>query len=266
MTAPSAMHLAALALPLLAPPVAAAEAVTATYVFRWGGIEVGELEATLREDGGAEAGGYRVSWRGRTTGLAGALFPFTGEGESVGRRESGRYRSGVYAVRSRRGGGAVAAWRVGFAPDGRAARVEVPPEQLAGREPVPEALRVGPDPAALALAAIAGAAPGARLDGASFNGKRAARFALACADAPEPGAALLPCTVQGRLVAGAARDHPPDPPGEPVRVWLRPGAPRPGSGGGPGGGWWPVRAEASTRFGAVEVRLVGTGPGPHIGG
>jgi hypothetical protein len=147
-------------------------------------------------------------------------------------------------------------WRVVFGANGRAERVEVPPEELADREPVPEELRVGPDPATLALAAIAVAGPGARFSAASFDGKRAVRYTLACgASAPpgatEGGASELPCTIEAELLAGASRrwrDQRTQEKRPPVRVWLRHGVRE--------GGLWPVRVEAESRFGTVEARLV----------
>jgi hypothetical protein len=119
---------------------------------------------------------------------------------------------------------------------------------LADREPVPEGLRVGPDPATLALTAIAVAGPEARLSATSFDGKRAVRYALACG-APE--AADLPCTIEAELLAGASRrwrDQRTQEKRPPVRVWLRPGVRE--------SGLWPVRIEAESRFGTVEARLV----------
>jgi hypothetical protein len=239
---------------------AAAGGLTATYAFTWAGLEVGELEAEVAEDGA----GYRVAWRGRTVGLIGTLFPYASEGASEGRRESGRLRPERFAGRSvwRDGSGA---WGVAFDPDGQVARIDLPEEQRAEREPVPEALQVAPDPATLALRAIAAAGPGTRLEASSFDGKRAVRFALACADPATPAggvAAELLCTVEGRLLAGASRrwrERQGDQADrrEPVKVWLQPGL------------WpdelWPVRVEAPTRFGTVEARLVRAEPRPHMG-
>ena len=116
-----------------------------------------------------------------------------------------------------------------------------------------------PDPLALALGATRTAAPGARLEEVSFDGKRAVRFELACAnterafasdDPAVPIQSELDCTVDGELVAGASRrwqrgrdtDRPP------ARVLLsREIVP---------GRYWPVRVEAETRFGMVIVRLI----------
>ena len=152
--------------------------MTAVYAFSWAGLDVGRLEVLLEADGG----GYRASWEAGTAGLVGTLFPFSSQGTAEGRRDGERYLPSRYDGRSAwRDGGSQ--WRVAFAADGRATQIEVPADDLAGREPVPEALQVGPDPASLALAAIARAAPGIRLDGQSFDGRRAVRVELACADA-----------------------------------------------------------------------------------
>lgn len=249
------------ALMVQAPTRADAEALVATYAFRWAGLEVGELEAVLSQD----ARRYRASWRGRTLGLIGSLFPFTSEGQSEGRREGGRYLSERYAGRSRSDEGG-STWRVAFGPDGRATRVEVPAEQMAERGPVPEALRTAPDPAALLLGALAIAGPGAALTGTSFDGKRATSFVLACDDersgGGRPDGAELRCTIRGKLLAGGAHGWRSRSRGDeraPIEVWLRPGL-------GPEGSWWPIRLEAPLRVGTVEMRLVRTEQRAHIGG
>ena len=223
----------------------AAESMTAVYAFSWAGLDVGRLEILLEADGG----GYRASWEAGTAGLVGTLFPFSSQGSAEGRRDGERYLPSRYDGRSDwRDGGSQ--WRVAFAADGRATQIEIPADDLAGREPVPEALRVGPDPASLALAAIARAAPGIRLDGQSFDGRRAVRIELACADVD--ATTDLACTVSGRLLAGASRAWRERSQGEaerePWRVWLRTGV--------HGDGFWPVRLEAPSRFGTVEARLI----------
>ena len=228
---------------LLPPGALRAQGFAAIYAFTWAGLDVGEFRAEVVE----RDGGYRATWQGRTTGLVGTLFPFASEGASQGLRQGAVLRPSGFEGRSvwRDGSGF---WRVAFGPDGRAERVEVPPEDLADREPVPEGLRVGPDPATLALTAIAVAGPEARLSAMSFDGKRAVRYALACG-APE--AADLPCTIEAELLAGASRrwrDQRTQEKRPPVRVWLRPGVRE--------SGLWPVRIEAESRFGTVEARLV----------
>jgi hypothetical protein len=248
--------LLALAAALLAPGVdaRAKDGVTAVYAFSWAGVDVGRFEVALEASGT----GYRAAWEVGTAGIMGTLFPFVSEGTAEGRREGDRFLPSRFDGRSEwRDGGSQ--WRVAFAPDGRAVTVEVPPEDMADREPVPEALRVGPDPASLALAAISRVAPGVRLDGHSFDGRRAVRLQLACAD--ENAAPELACTVSSQLLAGATHGWRErmsgEPSREPVRVWLRTGV--------HGDGFWPVRLEAPSRFGTVEARLISIDPIPAAG-
>ena len=138
-----------------------------------------------------------------------------------------------------------------FAPDGRVARLEVPPEDLTTREPVPETLRVGPDPASLALSAVRQAEPGLRLAARSFDGRRAFAYELACAEQVDlASGAELACSVFARLLAGASRRWGSGSGAaerEPALIWLR----RAGD-----GRFWPVRLEVSSRFGAVTARLL----------
>jgi Protein of unknown function (DUF3108) len=232
------------------------ESVSAVYAFSWAGLDVGRLEVLLR----AEDGDYRASWEAGTSGLVGTLFPFSSRGMAEGRREGERYLPSLYGGQSRwRDGGSQ--WRVVFAEDGRATTVEAPADDLGERELVPTELRVGPDPASLALAAIARAAPGIRLDGQSFDGRRATRVELSCDAAPAAGTAELACTISGRLIAGASRRwrerSPSEAEREPWRVWLREGV--------HGDGFWPVRLEAPSRVGTVAARLISIGRPPAAG-
>ena len=222
-----------------------AEGMSAVYAFTWGGLEVGRFEVRLE----AEGAGYRASWEAGTAGMVGTLFPFSSQGSAEGRREGDRFLPSRFDGSSRwRDGGSE--WRVAFAADGRATQVEVPEADLAAREPVPEVLQVGPDPASLALTAIVRAAPGSQLDGQSFDGRRSVRVALDCEEA-DAGADVA-CTVSGQLLAGASRTWRERSRGEaerePWRVWLRSGVHELGL--------WPVRLEAATRFGTVIARLV----------
>ena len=191
---------------------AQAERLFAGYEIEWQGLPIGAFETELL----TEAESYRVSYRARTTGFLGWLWPFSSEGSSEGSLAAMRPMPQYYQVTSRRRDESDR-WAVRFAADGRAIQVDVPVEERLEREPVPAALQVAPDPLALALAAIGAAAPGAQLTGTSFDGKRALRFEVACAedlvalaDAP-PGAAAaaereaLACTVDGELAAGASR-------------------------------------------------------------
>lgn len=218
--------------------------VSAVYLFSWAGMDVGELRAEIVE----ADGGYRAAWSSRTTGVVGALFPFTATGAAQGRRDGDRYWPRSFDGRSewRDGGGT---WRVEFGPDGRATEVEIPATEQSDREPVPEVLRQGPDPASLALTAIASASAGASLTATGFDGKRAVEFVLACA--ADLTDAELACTIESHLLAGASRawrDRQPEPPRPPARVWL--GA------GGNDQRYWPVRLEVPSRFGGITARLI----------
>jgi hypothetical protein len=231
----------------------------AGYEIEWQGLPIGAFETELVN---GEVS-YRVTYRARTTGFLGWLYPFASQGSSEGARTASAPVPQYYQVTSRRRDDG-SAWAVRFDADGRAIQIEVPAEDLADREPVPPALRVGPDPLALALAAIGAAAPGADLAGTSFDGKRVLRFEVACADdlvaladaPPGPAAAAereaLACAVNGDVVAGASRRWQGrsmrDDDREPVAVWLGRGILE--------DAFWPVRVEAPTRYGTVTVRLV----------
>lgn len=238
---------------LLAPvATAATERVAALYELTWMGVEVGRFEAWLTADDSR----YRLAYAASTTGFLGWLYPFASAGASEGQIADPGPVPALYVVESRRRDG-TSTWTVAFDPQGQVERID-PAAPDEDREPVPPALRKAPDPLALALRATRAAAPGARLEQVSFDGKRAIRFELACADAEHavvPGDADLPiesalhCTVDGDLLAGASRrwrDRPPtDRP--PARLLLsREIVP---------GRYWPVRVEAETRFGQVTVQL-----------
>jgi len=235
----------------------------AGYEIEWQGLPIGAFETQLRN--GEET--YRVTYRARTTGFLGWVWPFSSEGSSEGSLAAMRPMPQFYQVFSRRRD-EDDRWAVRFAADGRAVHVDVPIEERLEREPVPPALQVAPDPLALALAAIGAAAPGAQLAGTSFDGKRALRFEIVCADDlvaladARPGAAAaadheaLACTVDGDLAAGASRRWKGrsmrDDERTPVAVWLGRGILE--------DAFWPVRVEAPTRYGTVTVRLVSLQP------
>jgi len=256
----------ALLLVLVALPAtshAQAERLLASYQIEWQGLPIGAFETEVL----TEAETYRVTYRARTTGFLGWLWPFSSEGLSEGSFAAMEPMPQYYQVSSRRRD-EDDRWSVRFGADGRAVQVEVAAEELAEREPVPTALQVAPDPLGLALAAIVDAAPGAMLAGASFDGKRVLRLEGSCAedlvalaDVP-PGTAAaaereaLACTVDGELVAGASRRWKGrsmrDDDREPVAVWLGRGV--------LDDAFWPVRVEAPTRYGTVTVRLVSLQP------
>jgi hypothetical protein len=242
---------------LLAPVGAvAAEPVDAAYELTWGGIEVGRFDTRLTVDGSS----YRLAYAARTTGFLGWLYPFTSTGASEGSIADPGPVPARYMVDSHRRGDR-STWAVAFDPQGAVKRIDLTTPADEERDPVPVALRKAPDPLALALEASRAAAPGARLEGVSFDGKRAVRFELACAAAEQPFApddqalpirSTLDCTLDGELVAGASRrwwDRQDDDEDDraPARVLLsREIVP---------GRYGPVRVEAEPRFGMVLVRL-----------
>jgi hypothetical protein len=242
---------------LLAPVVAlSSERIDAAYELTWSGLEIGRFETRLTADGAT----YRVAYAARTTGFLGWLFPFSSTGSSEGAMADPGPMPARYVVESQRRG-ETTAWVVDFGPKGEVERLDLTMLLDEERDPVPPALQKAPDPLALALRATRIAAPGARFEEVSFDGKRAVRFALACADAeqavaPEDDPAVpirraLDCTVDGELVAGASRRWRGERETErpPARLLLsREIVP---------GRYWPVRVEAETRFGAVVVRLTG---------
>jgi hypothetical protein len=235
---------------LLLASAATAEPVRAAYELSWNRLEIGAVEAELtRSDAG-----YRVVWHGRTSGFLGVLYPFGSTAWSEGSEAGSNLAPRLHAGRSRRGD-EESAWAVDFDGSGRAVRIEVPAQDRAEREPVPPALQIGPDPLSLALTALGRAGPGARESGMAFDGRRAVRLDAACADELEllPGTGeALPCTIEGRLIAGASRRwrdrQRPDGGRPPARVWLARDIVT--------DGWWPVRIEATTRWGVVTARLI----------
>jgi hypothetical protein len=235
----------------------------AGYEIEWQGLPIGAFETEVWNGETS----YRVTYRARTTGFLSWLWPFSSEGSSEGSLAAMRPMPEYYQVTSRRRDESDR-WAVHFGADGRAVQVEVAAEELAEREPVPAGLQVAPDPLALAFAAIVDAAPGAKLTGASFDGKRVLRLQGSCAEDlvaladASPGAAAaaareaLACTVDGDLAAGASRRWQGrsmrDDDRKPVAVWLGRGILE--------DTFWPVRVEAQTRYGTVTVRLVSLQP------
>jgi hypothetical protein len=239
---------------LLSPGASLAQdRLEAAYELRWRGLEIARFEVTLATDRAA----YRLAYAARTTGFIAWLFPFTSAGASEGAMAGSGPLPERYAGRSSRRDG-TSTWSVEFGPEGDARRVEVEVPEDEERDPVPDALRVAPDPLTLALQATRAVAPGIRLAGTSFDGKRAVRFALVCDPAERaltPDEALLAietalgCSLDGEIAAGASRRWPSgrDAERRPAQVLL--------SREIVAGRYWPVRVEAQTRFGAVVARL-----------
>ena len=202
----------------------------------------------------------RRRWAGRTTGVVGALFPFESRGSAQGRRDGDRLAVDRYGGESSwRDGGST--WQVTFGADGRATAVEMPASERAERDPVPAELQVAPDPATLALTAIAASRPGTRLNARSYDGRRVIGFALACAETEPAATDELACAISGELLAGGLRNtrfpEREQADRKPVQVWLRRGLQGPG--------YWPVRLEAASRFGTVTVRLIAIDHGRDAG-
>lgn len=235
---------------LLAPSWALAEPVRAAYELDWKGLTIAKVTAELSE----ADGGYRLAWRGQTSGFLGVVYPFESSAVSEGQKVEDGLAPRLYGGWSLRGDEA-RAWAVDFGGDGRAVRVEIPEDDRHDREPVPTEMQVGPDPLSLALLALGRAGPGVQQTGMAFDGRQAFHLAAACAERTGPqgeiGDALL-CTVEGRLLAGASRRWRDRglPPEErpPAQVWLARDVVT--------AGWWPVRVEATTRWGVVTMRLV----------
>jgi hypothetical protein len=249
---------AALLATALAGPAAAAtgEPLEAGYVIRWSGIEIGRFTTELRRN----AERYHLAYQARTSGPLRWLVGLESDGWAIGRLVEGGVEAEHFRGESswRTGAGY---WRISFAEDGRATEATVDAATRADREPVPEALRRGPDPLSLMLAAMQAATPGEVVDGQSFDGRRAMRYTLACEAESSPiqpvALGLAPreglvCAADGELLAGRSkrwgdrmdaetRDR------EPVRIWLVPEI-----GGMP---HWPVRIEAESSWGTVTVEL-----------
>lgn len=244
---------------VLAPSLASADPVRATYELSWYGIEVAIVEAELSETGTS----YRLEWRGQTSGFVGALYPFASEAISEGDRADTGLQPRLHFGESLRGDEA-RAWTVGFDPDGRAVRIEIPEDDRQDRDPVPSEMQVGPDPLSLALLALDRVRPGFRQTGTAFDGRRVYQVSAACADTPEvlpdAGETLL-CKVDGHLVAGASRRWrergQPREERPPAEIWLGRNVVTEG--------WWPVRVQAETRWGTVTARLISTGAAPPAG-
>lgn len=230
----------------------AAERLDARYVMTWKGLEVGRFEARLAFDDA----GYRVGYRAETVGIVAWLFPFTSAGASEGGIGDGLIPARHVGESRRRNGRS--AWTVRFDDEGAAHEVEVTTTVDEQREPVPAELRRAPDPLSLALHITDAAAPGVRLEEHAFDGKRAIRFELACAEQEEAvdDAALAPrvrtalrCTLDGDLAGGRSRRWASsrDEERKPAVILLsREIAP---------GRYWPLRVTADTRFGPVVVDL-----------
>jgi hypothetical protein len=230
-----------------------AERFGAEYALSWRGLEVGRFETRVEVDDVA----YRIGYAAETVGIVGWLFPFMSAGASEGVVGDPGLVPARHVGESRRRDGQ-SDWLVRFDPDGAASEVEVTNQVDEKRDPVPPAMQRAPDPLSLALQITGAMAPGAKLEQTAFDGKRAVRFELECADEeevladgpPEPaGQTVLRCTLDGDLMGGRSRRWAStrDDDREPAVVLLSSNlAP---------GRYWPVRIVAGTRFGPVVIDL-----------
>jgi hypothetical protein len=254
--AASLLLAAALLAPAPGQPGATEAPLTADYAVRWSGLEIGRFSTELRRTGER----YHLAYQAWTSGPLRWVVDLQSDGWAAGRLIDGAVRAEHFRGQSSWRDGA-GHWRVTFAADGSVTEIELDAATTADREPVPEALRRGPDPLSLMLLAMQAARAGEVLEGQSFDGRRAMRYSLACAAEKSPirpvalGAAsrdALVCAADGALVAGRSkrwsdRAEARRPDREPARIWLVPGV-----GGMP---HWPVRIEAESRWGRVTIEL-----------
>ena len=238
------------------PAAVAAQPFEAEYAIRWAGIEVGRFQTELNR----EADRYRLSYEVTTAGPLRWITDFRSSGWAAGQITPTGVQAEHFEGQSDWGEGE-RFWRVSFDPAGHVTSHELDPESKADREPVPEALMQGPDPLSLAIQAMLEAAVDAPFEGQMYDGKRAISVSLSCAVAQLPitlaalGATplnALVCEGDGERLAGRSkrwsdeadeqvRDR------RPATIWLAPEM-----GGLP---YWPVRIEASARFGTVTIEL-----------
>lgn len=252
MAAATTLVLATASLIVVASWPARAEEVAARYAVEWGALTVAEVALDARQQNGR----YRAGYAARASGILGFFWPFEAKWTSEGETNA----SGLQPERLE----ALSIFRdqerhvlMEFDDAGRVTRFEATAEDAGERDPVPEALRNGPDPISLALATIEKVGLGSRHAGQSFDGRRVVSSEISCpseggkvelGDLP-PAETTLRCDLDGKVVAGGWRRSGPrrvESQG-PIRIWL---ATRPGA-----EGWWPVRMEADTSMGMVTARL-----------
>lgn len=234
----------------------AAPAFETQYAIRWAGIEVGRFQTAFhREDDR-----YRLAYQVTTAGPLRWITDFRSSGWAMGQITPTGVQAEHFRGQSNWGEGE-RFWRVSFDPSGHVTSLDLDPESKADREPVPEALMQGPDPLSLAIQAMLEAAVDAPFEGQMYDGKRAVSVSLSCAAERSPitlaalGEAPLDallCEGDGERLAGRskrwsdkadeqAQDR------RPATIWLAPEM-----GGLP---YWPVRIEATARFGTVTIEL-----------
>jgi len=230
----------------VASSAVAAHANVAAYELAWRGVTIGAFEVAVDQQDER----YHISYEARSTGILAVFFPFESKGWSAGAIADGEVLASGHSAQSLFRDKA-RTWSVAFAADGSVSQLEVNADGDE-REPVPAALQRAPDPLALALAALKDAAPGAELEGRSFDGRRSVQVAMRCPPAGV-GAVELSCTIEGELLAGASKrwraEHQGEPPiRRPVSVRLSRTVME--------DLWWPVWLEVESRYGPVTVTLV----------
>lgn len=228
----------------------------AQYAIRWAGIEVGQFQTVFsREDDS-----YRLAYQVTTAGPLRWITDFRSSGWATGQVTPAGVQAEHFQGQSDWGEGD-RFWRVSFDPSGQVTSVELDPESKADREPVPEAMMHGPDPLSLAVQAMLAATVDAPFAGQMYDGKRAISVSMSCAAEPSPIALAalgeapldtLICEGDGERLAGRSKRWS-DKADEqvqdrrPATIWLAPEM-----GGLP---YWPVRIEATARFGTVTIEL-----------
>jgi len=235
---------------------ASARQFEAEYAIRWAGIEVGRFQTVLDLRGDR----YRLTYQVTTAGALRWITDFRSSGWANGQLGPAGVQAEHFEGQSDWGEGE-RFWRVSFDPLGQVTARELDPETLADREPVPEPMMHGPDPLSLALQAMVEAAHNGVFEGQMYDGKRAIRVSLECAAGESPivlaafGDAPLDaliCSGDGERLAGRSKrwsDQADEQVEDrrPATIWLAPEM-----GGLP---HWPVRIEASARFGTITIEL-----------
>lgn len=233
------------------------------YELFWGGFRIGVLDSRARI-GEAD---YDLTFRFRTGGMLAWWVDGRNETRSTGRvlpdgapRPVGFESRGLWNGERRR-------LAVAFAPDGRMSGLEVEPLRPDEREPVPEAMRQGPDPVAL-LVAIARnpMASGGSGESAVFDGRRVVQFRWRCGGremlAPTLGSPFageaLRCAVSGSQLAGFHKKYRSSnlELTEPATLWF---AAVPGT-----DLHMPVRLVMDTQYGGLMAYVTRLGPAPEM--
>ena len=239
------------------PGTALAQPVAADYVVRWVGVEIGRVQTELRRDDET----YHLAYRSWTSGPLRWIVDLRSDGWAAGRM-AGQGRPQVEHFRGRSSSNhGESAWQVSFDAEGRVTALDVDDATRSDREPVPPTLQTAPDPMTLMFKTMFEVAEGGSFTATSFDGRRAMRYVMTCEREHTPiqpialaaaGGTALVCDADGELTAGRSQrwgsltdDEPSE--REPVRIWFAPGL-----GDMP---YWPVRAEATSRYGRIAVEL-----------